>query len=115
MEKHKEKRPPRGARMDAERKRKLEKKEPIQAMKICGPIALGDQKIASKCLLAIQVFKERYQSEQELKKALRHHLYQDIKRLLVVRRVNKEREFAQQARRLEKELNKVAPLTLRSL
>ena len=113
MQKDKEKIQPRGERMDPERKRKLQKTQPIQAMKICGPISLGDQKITSKCLFAIRVFKERYQNEKELKKALTHHLYQDIKRLLVVRKANKEREFAQQAMRIEKELNKVTPLALR--
>jgi hypothetical protein len=109
----KEKKPPRGERMDPERKKKIEKTEPIKAMKICGPIALGDQNIVSKCLLAIQVFKEQHTGEKELEKALRHHLYKDIERLLIVRRANKEREYAQQSRRLQKELNKVTPRTLR--
>lgn len=113
MEEKEKKKPPRGERMNPERKRTIEKTEPVKAMKICGPISLGNQKITSKCLLAIQVFKERDQSEQELKKALRHHLHKDIERLLVARRANKEREFAQQARRIEKELNKVTPLRLR--
>ena len=67
----------RGQRMDPGRKRKLEKTEPIQAMKVCGPISYGDQKIASKCLVAIQSFKNRYECE-ELKKKLTDYLYKDI-------------------------------------
>ena len=108
----KEKKPPRGERMNPERKKKIEKTEPIKAMKICGPIAIGDQNILSKCFSALPGFKKNFTGEQ-LKKELRHYLYKDIERLLVVRRANKEREYARQTQRIQKELNKVTPLTLR--
>ena len=108
-----EKKPPRGQRMNKRRKENLEKTAPIQAMKICGPISSGNQKITSKCLFAIQIFKERYESEQELTKALRHHLHKDIERLLIARRLNKQREFAKETKHIEKQLNKVTPNTLR--
>tara|TARA_Y100000389_G_C17276504_1_gene420693 strand:+ start:414 stop:710 length:297 start_codon:yes stop_codon:yes gene_type:complete len=98
--------------MNTARKRTLLKTAPIKAMKICGPISLGDQEITSKCLLAIQAFKERYTGEN-LKEALRHHLYKDIERLLVVRKATKAAEYAQQTRQLQKEMNKVTPRTLR--
>mgnify|MGYP006092662539 CR=1 FL=1 len=98
--------------MSTNRKKNLEKTEPIQAMKICGPISLGDQKITSKCLLAVRAFKERY-TDEKLKEALRHHLYKDIERLLVVRKATKAAEYAQQTRYLQKEMNKVTPRTLR--
>ena len=108
-----EKKRPRGKRMDEKRKKNLEKTAPIQAMKICGPISAGNQEISSKCLFAIQIFKEKYESEQELTKALRHHLHKDIERLLVARRLNKQREFAKETNHIEKLLNKVTPKTLR--
>jgi|APSaa5957512535_1039671.scaffolds.fasta_scaffold269004_2 hypothetical protein len=108
-----EKKPPRGQRMNVKRRENLEKTAPIQAMKVCGPISLGNKKITSKCLFAIQTIKERYQSQQELIKALRHHLHKDIERLLIARRLNKQREFAKETKQIEKQLNKVIPNTLR--
>lgn len=101
----------RGQRMDPGRKRKLEKTEPIKAMKVCGPISYGDQEIVSKCLLAIQFFKKRYEGEQ-LKKELTDYLYKDIERLLVARRAQQNREFAEQTRRFEREITKVTPRVL---
>ena len=108
----KDKKPPRGKRMNISRKENLEKTAPVQAMKVCGPISLGDQKITSKCLLAVPNFKERYTGEK-LKEELRNHLYKDIERLLVIRKANKDREYAEQTRHLKREMNKVTPRTLR--
>lgn len=108
-----EKKPPRGQRMQHERKQRLEKTPPIQAMKVCGSISSGDQHITKKCLLAIKVFKDIYNTQKELIDALRHHLHKDIERLLIARRLNKEREFAKETKHIEKQLNKVTPKTLR--
>ena len=107
-----EKKRPRGERMDKKRKENLEKTTPIQAMKVCGPISAGNHEITSKCLFAIQIFKERYESQQELIKALRHHLHKDIERLLIARRLKRQREFAKETKHIEKQLNKVTPNTL---
>lgn len=110
MEQKKEKR---GQRMNPVRKREIEKTAPIKAMKVCGSISLGDQSITSKCLKAVQIFKERYTGEK-LKEELRNHLYKDIERLLINRRAKHERDYAEQTRHLNREMNKVTPRALRN-
>ena len=58
--------------------------QPVVAMKVCGKLALGDQKITSKCLKAFKHFQKRY-ALPELEHELRSHLYKDIQRLLTIR------------------------------
>lgn len=98
----------RGNRMNPIRKKEHVKMEPIVAMKVCGPISLGDQNIVSKCLKAVKFFKEQY-TGQKLQKELRGHLYKDIERLLIARKSEKEREYLRKMRHLNAEMNKVAP------
>lgn len=94
--------------MNKERKRKHVQMEPVVTMKVCGPIALGDQSITSKCMKAMKDFKARYEGKQ-LEDKLREHLYKDIERLIVIRRAEKRREMEQLTRHWNKEMSKVAP------
>ena len=105
------KREKRGQRMNPERKKMLVKTAPVVAMKICGPISQGSQLIASKCLKAVQFFKERY-TGKELENELRNHLYKDIERVLYKRRAKREREYTEQTQCLNREINKVTPRAL---
>lgn len=100
--------PKRGNRMNKSRKAKHMKLEPVIAMKMCGPIALGDQRITSKCLDAMKEYKYRYEGK-ELEDQLRVHLYKDIERLLITRRAQKEREYKKQSDHIQKQLEKVVP------
>jgi len=103
----------RGQRMNENRKKRLMNTPPIRAMEVCGPLTYGDQKLTSKCLLAVQLFREMY-TGKKLTEALRHHLHKDIERILVVKRAKKQEEYKKKMRRMQNELNKVTPDALRN-
>ena len=98
----------RGERMNSNRKKIHVMMKPVVAMKICGPIALGDQTITSKCLRAHKDYKERF-TGQELQDKLREHLYKDIQRLIIKRIGVRRRETEHLTRYWDKQYNKVAP------
>lgn len=90
------------------KKKILEGTEPVKAMKICGPITLGNQKITKKCLSAVGTFKAEHKEDEKIKEALRHYLYKDIEYRLVVRKATLDAKL----RQLSKEIKKITPLRL---
>lgn len=94
--------------MNSERKKKHLLTEPVVAMKVCGSVALGDQKITSKCLKAFKYFKQRH-TGKTLETELRDHLYKDIERLIVTRRGSKQREMQSLTQYWDKQMNLVKP------